>query len=57
MKKPTIKPMMNGIIITTIGGMPPMLPDVINPNISSKTPKIHNSSQADVKVQMTIKHL
>jgi hypothetical protein len=40
MKKPTIKPMMNGIIITTIGGIPPMLPDVINPNISSKTPKI-----------------
>src|SRR4030066_10832 len=31
--------MTNGRIITTIGGKPPMLPDVIKLNMSSKTPK------------------
>jgi len=36
--------MTNGIIITTIGGKPNKLPDVINPKMSSKTPKVNNSS-------------
>jgi len=34
---------MNGRIIITIGGKPPMLPDVRKPNISSITPKPDNS--------------
>ena len=36
--------MMRGIIITTMGGKPPILPDVTNPIMSSKTPTLAKST-------------
>jgi len=52
---PTISPMTNGRIITTIGGKPAMLPDVRNPNRSSTNPKSTTPFASDEQ-QISIKH-
>jgi hypothetical protein len=36
--------MTRGIIITALGGKPPIIPDVTNPNMASKIPMIDGSS-------------
>jgi hypothetical protein len=42
--QPTINPMMKGRTIMTIVGNPPMLPEVMNRIISSKTANLYNSN-------------
>ena len=46
---PMINPMTNGMIINTIGGNPPILPEVIKLNVSSRMPIIVYSSQVSVR--------
>lgn len=49
-----INPMTNGMIINTIGGNPPILPEVIKLNVSSRMPIIVYSSQVSVRYKSVI---